>query len=180
MRFTVTATDDTSSARRGEIETEHGVFETPAFMFVGTQAAVKALTPCQLRDAGADVVLCNAYHLSIRPGEDVVAGQGGLHRFMGWDGPILTDSGGYQVLSLEPRIDEGGLTFRSSYDGSPVRLTPERAVEVQELLGSDIAMALDVPVPLPSPRQRTVTAMERTRLSGSQRFPWRYSQVSPS
>lgn len=150
-------------ARTGTMHTPHGDVATPAFMPVGTRGSVKTIDVGDLETIGAQIVLSNTYHLMLRPGAEVVSLLGELHGFTAWSGPILTDSGGYQVLSLEPRIDEGGLTFRSSYDGSPVRLTPERAVEVQELLGSDIAMALDVPVPLPSPRERTVAAMERTQ-----------------
>lgn len=150
-------------ARSGTMHTPHGEVATPAFMPVGTRGSVKTIDVGDLETIGAQIVLSNTYHLMLRPGAEVVSRLGELHGFTAWDGPILTDSGGYQVLSLEPRIDEGGLTFRSSYDGSPVRLTPERAVEVQELLGSDIAMALDVPVPLPSPRERTQAAMERTQ-----------------
>jgi queuine tRNA-ribosyltransferase len=150
-------------ARAGTMHTPHGDVATPAFMPVGTRGSVKTIDVGDLETIGAQIILSNTYHLMLRPGAEVVARLGELHGFTAWSGPILTDSGGYQVLSLEPRIDEGGLTFRSSYDGSPVRLTPERAVEVQELLGSDIAMALDVPVPLPSPRERALAAMERTQ-----------------
>ena len=134
-----------TGARVGRVETPHGAFDTPAFMPVGSRGAVKGVTAAQLRACGAQIVLANAYHLLLRPGVDVVRGLGGLHRFMGWDGPILTDSGGYQVFSLSHinRIDDDGVTFRSIVDGSPVRLGPERAMEVQNDLGADIIMAFD-------------------------------------
>jgi queuine tRNA-ribosyltransferase len=137
-------------ARAGVLETAHGVVETPVFMPVGTKASVKALLPSELRDLGAQIVLGNSYHLHFRPGADLVAELGGLHRFMGWDGPILTDSGGFQVFSLRHTIvkrDEEGVTFRSVYDGDLARFTPELAARVQTQLGSDIAMCLDVVPP---------------------------------
>src|SRR5712691_4072001 len=132
-------------ARAGRLTTPHGVVQTPVFMAVGTQATVKGLTPFQLRDIGVQVVLGNTYHLALRPGEDIIAEQGGLHRFMGWDGPILTDSGGFQLYSLAPtrRIDDRAAVFRSHIDGALLELSPERAVAIQENLGSDIAMCLD-------------------------------------
>ena len=134
----------TGQARLGTLTTPHGSIDTPQFMPVGTQATVKSLTPGDLRSAGAQIILANTYHLSLRPGHERIARLGGLHRFMGWDGPILTDSGGFQVFSLGHlrRVDEDGVTFTSHLDGSPQRLTPERAIEIQEALGSDIAMAL--------------------------------------
>jgi queuine tRNA-ribosyltransferase len=143
--FVVTATD--GAARAGVLRTAHGDVPTPAFMPVGTKAAVKTLDPAEVRAAGATIVLGNTYHLHFRPGEDVIAELGGLHRFMGWDGPILTDSGGFQVFSLRETLlarDDSGVTFRSVYDGSPARLTPELAARIQAQLGSDIAMCLDV------------------------------------
>ena len=132
-------------ARLGRLVTPHGAIDTPQFMPVGTQATVKSLTPSDLRAAGTEILLTNAYHLSLRPGHKRIARLGGLHRFMGWDGPILTDSGGFQVFSLAHlrRVDDDGVTFASHLDGSPQRLTPERAIEIQEALGSDIAMVLD-------------------------------------
>ena len=151
------------SARTGVMTTPHGDVVTPGFMPVGTRATVKTMDVVDLRTVGAEILLANTYHLMLRPGEDVVSTLGELHGFMAWDGPILTDSGGYQVLSLGPEVSEDGLVFRSSYDGSRVELTPEGAVEVQERLGSDIAMALDVPVALPSPRDETESAMSLTR-----------------
>jgi queuine tRNA-ribosyltransferase len=148
VSFTVTATD--GAARAGVLRTPHGDVPTPAFMPVGTKATVKGLDPLRLRELGTSILLGNTYHLHFRPGEDVVAELGGLHRFMGWEGPILTDSGGFQVFSLRDTIvktDEGGVTFRSVYDGEPARFTPESAAEIQRRLGSDIAMCLDVCVP---------------------------------
>lgn len=149
-------------ARAGAMDTPHGTVQTPNFMAVGTRATVKALDSEDLETLEAQIVLANTYHLMLRPGEDVIASLGGLHTFMAWEGPILTDSGGYQVLSLEPRITEDELVFRSTYDGSMVVMAPERSVAVQEALGSDIAMVLDVPVPLPASRSETERAMQRT------------------
>jgi queuine tRNA-ribosyltransferase len=136
-------------ARTGVMTTPHGSVETPNFMAVGTRASIKTLDTEDLDRVGAQIVLANTYHLMLRPGEEVVAALGGLHGFMAWDAPILTDSGGYQVLSLKPKISEETLVFRSTYDGSRIELTPERSIQVQEALGADIAMALDVPVNLP-------------------------------
>ena len=150
------------AARMGVMETPHGTVETPNFMAVGTRATVKTLDTEDLDDLGAQIVLANTYHLMLRPGEDVVSGLGELHGFMAWDKPILTDSGGYQVLSLQPQITEHELIFRSSYDGSEVALSPERSVAIQEALGSDIAMVLDVPIDLPASRSATETATHRT------------------
>jgi queuine tRNA-ribosyltransferase len=151
-------TSHDGDARAGLMETPHGGVRTPGFMAVGTRGTVKALDSEDLEDLGAQILLANTYHLMLRPGEDAVSRLGELHGFMAWDKPILTDSGGYQVLSLEPTITERELVFRSTYDGSKVALDPERSVAVQEALGSDIAMALDVPVGLPAPR----SAVERT------------------
>src|SRR5947209_1890432 len=145
MSFTVTATD--GAARAGILRTAHGEVRTPVFMPVGTKATVKTLDPDELRTVGAQLILGNAYHLHFRPGEDLVAELGGLHRFMGWDGPILTDSGGFQVFSLRDTllaVDDEGVTFRSVYDGAAARLTPELAAEIQARLGSDVAMSLDI------------------------------------
>ncbi len=150
------------AARAGVLATPHGEVPTPAFMPVGTRGTVRTLDSRDLAEAGAVMLLANTYHLMLRPGAETVARLGGLHPFMAWEGPILTDSGGYQVLSLEPRVDEDGVAFRSAYDGSAVRLTPEGAVAVQERLGPDIAMALDVPVALPAPPEQVSRAMERT------------------
>jgi queuine tRNA-ribosyltransferase len=142
--FEVIATD--GAARAGVLRTAHGDVPTPAFMPVGTKATVKALHPDEVRAQGAAIVLGNTYHLHFRPGADVIAELGGLHRFSGWDGPLLTDSGGFQVFSLRDTllaVDDEGVTFRSVYDGAPERFTPELAAEVQRLLGSDVAMCLD-------------------------------------
>jgi queuine tRNA-ribosyltransferase len=163
MSFTVTAAD--GAARAGVLRTAHGEVPTPAFMPVGTKATVKAVDPDELHALGASIVLGNTYHLHFRPGEDVVAELGGLHRFMGWEGPILTDSGGFQVFSLREtllRVDEEGVTFRSVYDGEAVRLTPEGAAEIQTKLGSDIAMCLDEVLPPSSPRSALAEAVRRT------------------
>ena len=143
ISFTVTATD--GAARAGVLTTPHGEVRTPAFMPVGTQAAVKALAPEDVRGAGAEIVLSNTYHLLLRPGVELIERFGGLHRFMAWDGPILTDSGGFQVFSLGHlrTLTDDSVTFRSHIDGSEHTLTPESAVEAQERIGSDIAMALD-------------------------------------
>ena len=162
LRFDLLARD--GPARRGRLHTTHGPVETPVFMPVGTQATVKGLTPAQLLDAGARIVLGNTYHLALRPGDEIVAELGGLHRFMHWDGPILTDSGGYQVYSLakQRKITDEGAYFRSHIDGSPLELTPERAVAIQENLGSDIAMCLDECPPGDTPRDYMAVAVERT------------------
>jgi queuine tRNA-ribosyltransferase len=151
-------------ARLGRIETPHGVVETPEFMPVGTQATVKALTPGDLGDAGTQMILGNTYHLNLRPTAERIARLGGLHQFMAWDGPILTDSGGFQVFSLADlrTVDDDGVTFTSHLDGSTHRLTPERAMEVQALLGSDVAMAFDQLVDPRQPRAEVADAMERT------------------
>jgi queuine tRNA-ribosyltransferase len=148
--FEVTHHD--GGARRGLLTTPHGVVETPVFMPVGTQGVVKAMTPRDLEEVGASMILGNTYHLYLRPGDDLIARRGGLHRFMGWSRPILTDSGGYQVFSLAARrtLDEAGVSFRSHLDGSAYQLTPEKAVDVQAHLGSDIAMVLDECPALPS------------------------------
>ena len=163
ISFTYRATT-TGLARLGTLSTPHGQIDTPQFMPVGTQATVKSLTPGDLRAAGAQVILANTYHLSLRPGHERIARLGGLHRFMGWDGPIVTDSGGFQVFSLAHlgRVDDDGVTFASHLDGSPQRLTPERAVEIQEALGSDIAMAFDQLVDTTMAAEQVAAAMERT------------------
>ncbi len=160
--FSVQATD--GSARAATLTTAHGVVETPVFMPVGTKAAVKGFDPDELRGLGAAIVLANTYHLHFRPGEDLIAELGGLHRFMGWDGPILTDSGGFQVFSLldTARIDADGVTFRSVYDGSPARFTPELAMEIQRALGADIAMCFDECPPGDAPREAVARAVART------------------
>jgi queuine tRNA-ribosyltransferase len=150
------------AARAGVVRTARGVIETPCFMPVGTRGTVRALGADDLDRLGAQVVLGNTYHLMLRPGAEAVAALGGLHAFMGWDGHLLTDSGGFQVFSLSPDVDDDGVTFRSTYDGSRHRLTPEGAVAVQQLLGADIQMVLDVCPPLPSPAADVRRAVERT------------------
>jgi queuine tRNA-ribosyltransferase len=161
--FEVTATD--GAARAGVLRTPHGDVPTPAFMPVGTKATVKSLHPDEVRDAGARILLGNTYHLHFRPGAELVAELGGLHRFMGWDGPILTDSGGFQVFSLRDTItalDDEGVTFRSVYDGATARFTPELAAGVQAALGSDVAMCLDV---CPPPGVERAELAEAVRLT---------------
>jgi queuine tRNA-ribosyltransferase len=156
----VHATD--GDARAGLVTTPRGCFRTPCFMPVGTRGAVRHLAADDLQSLGFEFVLANTYHLMLRPGADVVADLGGLHRFMDWSGHVLTDSGGYQVFSLNPKVDEDGAVFRSTYDGSRHRLTPEGAVEVQEALGADIQMVLDVCPPLPAHPAVIRRAVERT------------------
>ena len=161
--FAVTATD--GAARAGVLRTAHGEVRTPAFMPVGTKGTVKSLDPAELRTVGAQIILGNAYHLHFRPGDEVIAELGGLHAFSGWDGPILTDSGGFQVFSLRDTIialDDEGVTFRSVYDGTPARFSPETAARVQRNLGSDIAMAFDICPPAGVPRQELEQAVRLT------------------
>src|SRR6266498_3481926 len=149
--FQLFAQDRQSKARRGRLTTAHGVIETPAFMPVGTQGSVKAVTPRELRELSAQIVLGNTYHLFVRPGLDVLKHFGGLHRFMSWNGPILTDSGGYQIFSLAKlrKITDEGVHFQNHIDGTPTFISPEIAMEIQAALGSDIAMVLDECVPYP-------------------------------
>lgn len=156
--------DAGSRARAARFTTPHGVVETPAFMPVGTAGTVKGVDPGRLRETGAQMILANTYHLALRPGEQTVAALGGLHEFMGWDGPILTDSGGFQVFSLAERmtIDETGARFRSHIDGAAVELTPERSIAIQEQLGSDVAMVFDHVVALPNAREVVAEAMRRS------------------
>jgi queuine tRNA-ribosyltransferase len=161
--FRVVATD--GAARAGVIRTAHGEIPTPAFMPVGTKATVKSLHPDEVRSVGADVILANTYHLHFRPGADTIAQLGGLHDFCGWQGPILTDSGGFQVFSLRDTIlalDDDGVTFRSVYDGTPERFTPEGVAEAQRLLASDIAMCLDICPPASVSRAELEEAVRRT------------------
>src|SRR5262245_45381169 len=164
FRFTLELTDPGSAARVGRWQTPHGTVETPAFMPVGTIGSVKGLTPDQLRDAGVQMVLANTYHLGLRPGPEVVADLGGLHRFMGWDGPILTDSGGFQVFSLAKltRLDDAQVVFRSHIDGNLFELSPERAIQIQEQLGADCIMCLDECPPHDVPAERLTLAVDRT------------------
>ena len=150
------------AARVGTLHTPHGTVATPAFMPVGTRGSVRGLDSADLEGIGAEILLANTYHLMLRPGADTVARLGELQRFMGWDGPVLTDSGGYQVFSLQPKVTEEGVVFKSTYDGSRVELTPEDAVGLQETLGSDIAMVLDELIGLPAAPEAVRAAMERT------------------
>ncbi|MGB9000543.1 MAG: tRNA guanosine(34) transglycosylase Tgt [Pseudolabrys sp.] len=158
--FSLMATD--CAARRGEFVTPHGRVQTPAFMPVGTQGTVKGLSPDDVRGTGTEIVLGNTYHLMLRPGAERVAALGGLHKFMNWSLPILTDSGGFQVMSLSElrKVDERAVTFRSHLDGTMIELTPERAIEIQVLLGADIAMQLDECLRLPASRQGIDRAMQ--------------------
>ncbi|HEY7558256.1 MAG TPA: tRNA guanosine(34) transglycosylase Tgt [Candidatus Binatia bacterium] len=162
--FTVLKKDPNSHARLGRLVTPHGAIETPAFMPVGTQGTVKAVLPRDLREMGCQILLGNTYHLYLRPGHELVRKLGGLHRFMGWNGPILTDSGGYQVFSLAAmrKVSEEGARFQSHLDGSLHLLTPEKAVEIQEALGSDIAMVLDECIRHDADRKYVRDATERT------------------
>jgi queuine tRNA-ribosyltransferase len=160
----VNSRDRGTSARAGRWHTPHGAVETPAFMPVGTLATVKGLLPSQLREAGVEMVLANTYHLALRPGAEIVARRGGLHRFMGWNGPILTDSGGFQVFSLArlSRLDEEQVVFRSHLDGSLLELSPERAIAIQEQLGADCIMCLDQCPPHDVAEELLREAVDRT------------------
>jgi queuine tRNA-ribosyltransferase len=164
LSYRLLATDPACHARRGVLQTTRGEVQLPAFMPVGTQATVKGCTIEMLRQTGAEMILGNAYHLALRPGADVVKELGGLHRFIGWDGPILTDSGGFQIFSLERlcRVTDAAVEFRSHVDGRLLTLSPERAVEIQEALGSDVAMVLDQVVALPSDPSAIKDACQRT------------------
>lgn len=164
FRYQLKHQDSTSSARRGVFTTPHGAVQTPAFMPVGTQGTVKGLEIGMVRQTGAEMILGNTYHLSLRPGDDIVAELGGLHKFMGWDGPILTDSGGFQIFSLAQmrKITEKEAVFQSHIDGRKIHLSPERSIEIQENLGSDIAMVLDHVVELPNEPKVIREAMDRS------------------
>jgi queuine tRNA-ribosyltransferase len=162
--FELLAQDRPSRARRGRLTTAHGVIDTPAFMPVGTQGSVKAMSPRELREVGAQIILGNTYHLFVRPGLDVIKHFGGLHKFMNWDGPILTDSGGYQIFSLAKlrKITEEGVHFQNHVDGTPAFISPEVAMEIQAALGSDIAMTLDECAPYPCERDYAARSLEMT------------------
>ena len=160
VRFEATATD--GAARTGVAHTARGSYRTPCFMPVGTRGAIKYLSAADYERLGAEIVLGNTYHLMLRPGAETVAHFGGLGKFADWKGLTLTDSGGFQVFSLDPKVDDDGVTFKSTYDGSSHRFTPEIAVHTQELLGADIQMVLDVCAPLPSPPDVIRLALERT------------------
>jgi queuine tRNA-ribosyltransferase len=162
LRLAVSATD--GAARVGTVTTARGTFRTPVFMPVGTRAAVRTLSSTDLEDLGAEIILANTYHLMLRPGADLVAELGGVHGFADWHGHLLTDSGGYQVFSLEPKVTDDGATFKSTYDGSTHHLTPEGSVAVQQALGADIQMVLDICPPLPSPPEVIRSAVDRSAL----------------
>jgi len=162
--FTLHSRSTECAARCGEVQTLHGSFQTPIFMPVGTQATVKAVTPENLTELGAQIILANTYHLFLRPGHELIRQLGGLHKFMNWDRPILTDSGGFQIFSLRElsKITEEGAAFKSHLDGSALFLSPEDAIAVQETLGSDIMMCLDTCIPYPTDRDETLSATELT------------------
>ena len=162
--FTLSCTDQHSKARRGRLTTAHGVIDTPVFMPVGTQGTVKAVTPRELRELNAQIILANTYHLFVRPGLEVFSQFGGLHPFINWDGPILTDSGGYQIFSLAKlrKISEEGVSFQNHVDGAPAFISPEIAMEIQAALGSDIAMVLDECPPWPCQYDYAARSMEMT------------------
>src|SRR5215471_9766111 len=159
MRFAITHTD--GAARAGRLELAHGAVETPVFMPVGTYGSVKAMSPAELVEIGAEIVLGNTFHLWLRPGLDVIAAHGGLHRFMGWRGPILTDSGGYQVFSLGSlrKISEEGVRFASPVNGDRLMLTPEESMRIQRVLGADVVMVFDECTPFPSTEKATAESM---------------------
>lgn len=164
FHFQIIKKDNSSRARLGRVETEHGTFMTPAFLPVGTQGSVKSLTPEELVEIGVEAILGNTYHLYLRPGHETIGRLGGLHAFIHWERPILTDSGGFQIFSLGSlrKISEEGVFFQSHLDGSSHFLTPEKVLEIQRVLGTDIAMVLDECVPYPSPYEYVKTSMERT------------------
>lgn len=180
VRYELIKTCKQTGARLGRLHTPHGVIETPIFMPVGTQATVKAMTPEELKDIGSQIILSNTYHLYMRPGHDLIERAGGLHKFMNWDKPILTDSGGFQVFSLGPlrKIKEEGVEFRSHLDGSKHFLSPEKATEIQNALGSDIIMAFDECAHYPADRQYVKNSLERTtrwleRCKAAHKYPER-------
>ena len=166
IKYTLLHKDENSNARYGKLETNYGTFETPMFMPVGTKATVKSLSPEELKAAHSGIILSNTYHLWLRPGEDIIDKAGGLHKFMNYDGPILTDSGGFQVFSLvknkEKDITEEGVTFKSHIDGSKLFLTPEKSIQIQNKLDSDIAMSFDECPPYPSTYEYMKNSVERT------------------
>ena len=164
VTYELIKTDTRTKARRGRVTTPHGTIETPVFMPVGTAATVKAMRPEEIKELGAEIILSNTYHLYLRPGHEIVKAAGGLHKFMNWDRPILTDSGGFQVFSLGAmrKIREEGVEFRSHIDGSKHMLSPEKSMEIQNALGSDIIMAFDECAPYPADRQYVKDSLERT------------------
>jgi queuine tRNA-ribosyltransferase len=164
IEFEIEHVDATSRGRAGRLTTPHGTVQTPAFMPVGTAATVKGIAPKQLEEIGVEIVLANTYHLALRPGADAIAELGGLHRFMGWNGPLLTDSGGFQVFSLAnlTRLDDEQVVFKSHLDGSPFELSPEKAIRIQEQLGADVILCLDECPPHGVPHEKVVEAVDRT------------------
>ena len=177
--FELLAEDSRSKARRGRLTTGHGVIETPAFIPVGTQGSVKGVSPRELRELNAQIILGNTYHLFVRPGLDVIKHFGGLHNFMNWDGPILTDSGGYQIFSLAKlrKITEEGAHFQNHVDGTPAFITPEIAMEIQATLGSDIAMVLDECAPYPCDYEYAARSAEMTTRWAKRCKEWRTANV---
>ena len=180
--FQLLASDQHSKARRGRLKTAHGVIDTPAFMPVGTQGSVKGVSPRELRELNAQIVLGNTYHLFVRPGLDVIKHFGGLHNFMSWDGPILTDSGGYQIFSLVKlrKITEDGVEFQNHIDGARAFISPEIAMEIQAALGSDIAMVLDECVPYPCEYDYTAKSAELTTRWAKRCNRWREENAERS
>jgi len=164
VEFELLKTDERTRARMGKLHTPHGTVRTPVFMPVGTSATVKSVKPEDVADTGADIILSNTYHLYLRPGHEIVREAGGIHKFMNWNGAVLTDSGGFQVFSLASlrKITEEGVTFQSHIDGSPHMLSPEKSMEIQNALGSDIIMAFDECTPYPADRQYVKNSLERT------------------
>ena len=180
MRFEVLGHDSRTRARRGRLHLAHGVVETPVFMPVGTQATVKGMTTEQLEALSVQILLCNSYHLMLRPGSDIVAKLGGLHGFMKWDRPILTDSGGYQVFSLNKfrKVNEGGVTFQSHLDGTAYALTPESSMDLQVALGADIIMPLDDCMAYPATPEAAAESMRRS-MSWAGRCRMRFRDLAP-
>src|SRR5437867_269307 len=180
--FELLASDQHSKARRGRLPTAHGVIDTPAFMPVGTQGSVKGVSPRELRELKAQIVLGNTYHLFVRPGLDVIKHFGGLHKFMNWDGPILTDSGGYQIFSLAKlrKITEDGVQFQNHVDGMTATLSPEVVMEIQAALGSDIAMVLDECPPWPCEYDYAAKSAEMTTRWAKRCKEWNRKHPTPS
>ena len=164
IKYNLIKKDEKTDARLGKLETNYGTYDTPMFMPVGTKATVKGVSPVELHDMKAGIILANTYHLWLRPGEDLINKAGGLHRFMGWDGPILTDSGGFQVFSLaRPKdITEDGVKFKSHIDGTKLLLTPEKSIEIQNKLDSDIAMSFDECISYPAEYKYVKDSVDRT------------------
>src|SRR6201997_864394 len=173
--FELLASDQNSKARHGRLLTAHGVVDTPAFMPIGTQGSVKGVSPRELRELDAQIVLGNTYHLFVRPGLEVIKEFGGLHQFMNWNGPILTDSGGYQIFSLAKlrKITDDGVHFQNHFDGTPAFISPEIAMEIQATLGSDIAMVLDECPPWPCEREYAARSLKMTTRWAKRCKEWR-------